>query len=187
MKRSFALGILICFGLYLVIVNSDFNFVPAAESYSSQKETGYSGTASCRDCHEKFYKLWSPSHHAKAMQSFSADLGSSMLTPQLEEITIGRYRYRMDISSGSMRENGPDGKKSYPVEYVLGGKNICYFLTPMERGRLQTLPIAFDVNEKKWFDTAKSGVRHFPDSKPDEAINWRTGLIHLTPPVTTAM
>jgi hypothetical protein len=32
----------------------------------------------------------------------------------------------------------------------------------MGRGRLQTLPVAYDVRRKEWFDTALSGVRHFP-------------------------
>ncbi len=172
-KRPLVLVILFCFGLSMVIVNSSFNLVPTAESDSVQKKKGYSGTASCRECHEKFYKLWSPSHHAKAMQSFSADLASSKLTPQPEDITIGRYRYRVDVTSGIIRENGPDGDKTYPIAHVLGGKNVYDFLTLMERGRLQTLPVAYDVHEKKWFDTAKSGVRHFPGSEPDEAINWK--------------
>ncbi len=173
MKRSLVLIILVCVGLFIVSVNTDYNPVPAAESYASHKENGYTGTASCRECHEKFYKLWSSSHHAKAMQPFSEDLASLKLTPQLQEITIGRYRYRVDVASGIMWENGPDGEKNYPIAHVLGGKNVWYFLTLMERGRLQTLPVAYDVHTKKWFDTAKSGVRHFPGSEPDEAINWK--------------
>ena len=53
----------------------------------------------------------------------------------------------------------------------MGGKNVYYFLTPMERGRLQVLPVAYDVHKKAWFDTAASGVRHFPDRR-DEALDW---------------
>ena len=54
----------------------------------------------------------------------------------------------------------------------MGGKNVYYFLTAMDRGRLQTLPIAYDVNKKEWFDMAASGVRHFP-GHTDEPINWK--------------
>ncbi len=39
----------------------------------------------------------------------------------------------------------------------------------MERGRLQTLPVAYDVREKEWFDTAASGMRHVTD----EPVNWK--------------
>ncbi len=172
MKRSLTLVLLICCGFSVGIVNSAFNLVLAAESPSNQRGKGYSGTASCRACHEKFYKLWSPSHHANAMQPFSADLVNSKLSPQFEEITIGKYHYRADIASGIVREHGQDGDKYYPIAHVLGGKNIYYFLTPMERGRLQTLPLAYDLHEKKWFDMAKSGVRHFSGLEPDEPISW---------------
>jgi len=172
-KRSLALILLVFIGLFPGIVNSTFTTAIATESPSNKQEQGFSGTASCRVCHEKFYKLWSSSHHAKAMQPFSADLANARLSPQPEEINIGKYRYRVDIASGIMQENGPDGDKTYPIAHVLGGKNVYYFLTPMERGRLQTLPVAYDVHEKKWFDTAKSGVRHFPGLEPDEPVSWR--------------
>jgi very-short-patch-repair endonuclease len=34
---------------------------------------GYAGSASCMDCHERFYKLWSTSRHGLAMQPYTAD------------------------------------------------------------------------------------------------------------------
>jgi tetratricopeptide (TPR) repeat protein len=56
---------------------------------------------------------------------------------------------------------------------VLGGKNVYYFLTPFTKGRLQTLPVAYDVNRKEWFDTAASGMRHFPGGERGETVNWK--------------
>jgi hypothetical protein len=53
----------------------------------------------------------------------------------------------------------------------MGGKNVYYFLTPFDRGRLQVLPLAYDVRRKAWFDTAASGIRHFGDIEEDP-INW---------------
>ena len=53
----------------------------------------------------------------------------------------------------------------------MGGKNVYYFLTPLDRGRLQVLPLAYDVHKKTWYDMAASGVRHFPDRR-DEALDW---------------
>jgi tetratricopeptide (TPR) repeat protein len=146
--------------------------VLAAEVRSASPSEGYTGTQSCRECHEKFYKLWSPSRHAKAMQPFCSEFAKSQLTPQVQDTVIGKYRYQADIVSGVVREQGPGGNRTYPIAHVLGGKNVYYFLTPMERGRLQTLPVAYDVNERKWFDMAKSGVRHFPGLEPDEPVNW---------------
>jgi tetratricopeptide (TPR) repeat protein len=70
-----------------------------------------------------------------------------------------------------VREVGPDGQRTYPIAFAMGGKNIYYFLAPLERGRLQVLPVAYDVHKKAWYDTAASGVRHFPDRR-DEALPW---------------
>ncbi len=59
----------------------------------------------------------------------------------------------------------------------MGGKNVYYFLTPMPKGRLQVLPVAYDVHKQTWYDTAASGVRHFPDRRQhDEALPWTDRL-----------
>ena len=57
----------------------------------------------------------------------------------------------------------------------MGGKNVYYFLTPLDRGRLQVLPLAYDVHKKAWYDMAASGVRHFPDRR-DAALDWTDRL-----------
>jgi tetratricopeptide (TPR) repeat protein len=109
------------------------------------------------------------------MQPYTDDLAQSELIPQENDIVIGEYRYRAEIDGGKdwVLEKGPTGEKKFTIKHVLGGKNVYYFLTPLERGRLQTLPVAFDVREKKWFDMAKSGVRHFPGADPDEPVHWK--------------
>ena len=126
---------------------------------------GYLGSSECRSCHEKFYQLWAPSHHGLAMQPYTESFAETNLKPQLEEIVIGKNRYRavIDEGPGFVVESIPGKQKKYPILHVLGGKNVYYFLTLLEKGHLQTLPVAYDVNKQQWFDTAASGVRHFPD------------------------
>ncbi|MBL7185278.1 MAG: tetratricopeptide repeat protein [Phycisphaerae bacterium] len=137
-------------------------------------EPPIAGSASCRDCHEQFYKLWASSHHGLAMQPYTAAFAGANLTDQADDIEIGVSRYRAEIEPGKgwVRETGPEGQRTYPIVQVLGGKNVYYFLTPHEKGRLQTLPVAYDVNEKHWFDTAASGVRHFPGADNDQPVHW---------------
>ena len=151
-------------------------FATAAEDLrGAGSSTGtYTGSVSCRKCHEKFYQLWAPSHHGLAMQPYTAKLARNKLTPQKEDIVIGTHRYLADISgdTGWVIERVPKGEKKYRIDHVMGGKNVYYFLTAMDRGRLQTLPVAYDVNKKAWFDTAASGVRHFPGHS-DEPIHWK--------------
>ena len=133
----------------------------------------FAGSSSCKECHEKFYQLWSTSMHGLAMQSYSASFAKNNLTPHQEDLGIGKEKYRVDIHEGIVLEMGREGTKKFKIEHVLGGKNVFYFLTSFNKGRLQTLPVAYDVNKKEWFDTAASGIRHFPGGEQGEAVDWR--------------
>ena len=116
---------------------------------------GFAGSESCRECHDKFYQLWSTSHHGLAMQPFTSEFARTMIMPQKDGIKIGNYLYRTDIQNGKgwVLETGPQGEKRYSIEHAMGGKNVYYFLTLLEKGRLQVLPVAFDVRKKEWFNT----------------------------------
>ncbi|MGE5294198.1 MAG: tetratricopeptide repeat protein [Solirubrobacterales bacterium] len=147
----------------------------AAETGSRPYTEGaFAGSASCRQCHELFYQLWAPSHHGSAMQPYTAEFARTNLTTPRNPIKIGGQEYLACVGpqEGWVVERGPQGEKQFPIAHVMGGKNVYYFLTPMERGRLQTLPIAYDVRAKEWFDTAASGVRHFPHVTNDASVRW---------------
>ena len=141
------------------------------------------GSESCRDCHERFYRLWAPSHHGLAMQPFTAALGQSEIAPLQEALQIGGTSYQVELDENGGRVLGSEpvaaasgpgsgGVVTYKIEYALGGKNVYYFLTLLDRGRLQVLPVAYDRNAREWFDTTGSAVRHFPEVN-DEALDWR--------------
>jgi tetratricopeptide (TPR) repeat protein len=138
----------------------------------------YAGSQSCRECHTAFYQLWSTSHHGLAMQPYSLGFARTNLTAQASFLQIGRSSYRAEIggTNGFVLEQGTDPKveRRYSIEHVLGGKNVFYFLTPLEGGRLQTLPVAYDVRKKQWFDTALSAMRHFPGQQVgDVPLHWK--------------
>ncbi|MEJ2718150.1 MAG: tetratricopeptide repeat protein [Deltaproteobacteria bacterium] len=133
----------------------------------------YTGTSSCRECHEKFYRLWAPSHHGLAMQKYTDAFAKTALTPQQDDIVIRDRRYKAATGAGEgwIIEKGSTGTKKYPIEYALGGKNVYYFLTPMSRGRLQVVPLAYDVRKKQWYNTTGSMIRHFIERR-DEPLEW---------------
>jgi hypothetical protein len=133
----------------------------------------YAGSKTCIECHERFYGLWSTSRHGLAMQPYTPEFARKNLAPQDQEVTIGKTSCKADIDQGLVIEKGPKGEKKYKIEHALGGKNVYYFLTPFPRGRLQTLPLAYDVNAKTWFDTAASGVRHIPGTERDPTVGWK--------------
>ncbi|MHC4253378.1 MAG: HEAT repeat domain-containing protein, partial [Planctomycetota bacterium] len=154
--------------------------LPSAESPDASDSDApaprFARSMACRECHEKFYDLWAQSHHGRAMQPFTPQFAKTDLTPHAEAITVGKHRYRADISGAEacVHEEGPDGAKRYAIKHAMGGKNVYYFLTPLDRGRLQVLPIAYDVREKNWYNVTASMVRHITG---DRAVHWRDPLL----------
>jgi len=106
------------------------------------------------------------------MQPYTPELAKAKLTPQQAEIVAGKYRFQADIRKGAVSERTAKGEKEYPIVQAMGGKNVFYFLTPLERGWLQVLPVAYDVRRHEWFDTTASAMRHFGDRR-DEALYWK--------------
>ena len=127
---------------------------------------GVTGSKGCRECHERFYQLWSTSFHGLAMQAFTPILAKEKLTEPAGDLAAGELRYRADIGGETARvvEQGPKGERTYRIDYAMGGKNVYYFLTPLEKGRLQVLPVAYDVRKKEWFLTTASHLRPFSDN-----------------------
>lgn len=136
-------------------------------------DSGFTGSSPCRECHEGFYQKWATSFHGLAMQPYTPEFSSQNLPSHHQEITIGQYRYRAETGpeGGFVSEQGPDGSKKYPIAHVMGGKNVFYFLTPLDRGRLQVLPVSYDVQRKEWFDTTASAMRHF-GTISEEPYHW---------------
>jgi tetratricopeptide (TPR) repeat protein len=179
MMNRKAITVLLPIAVLVVAALAFYSFKPGGplSGRKNEGDTGspeYSGTQSCRECHEKFYQLWAPSHHGLAMQPFTAELFQASLTAQAGSIAIGGsdYHAAFDGKQGWVEEHGPDGYSKYPMEYAMGGKDVYYFLTPMDRGRLQVLPLAYDVRKKSWFDTVASGIRHFQDVE-EAPLNWK--------------
>ena len=142
--------------------------------FSSPASEALAGSSRCRECHQEFYELWSTSHHGLAMQPYTSDFAIQNLTPTYTPVRIGKTVYLPCIEGKEnwILEQTPDSRKRHRIAHVMGGKNVYYFLTPTERGRLQTLPVAYDVRAREWFDTAASGVRHFPGTESDAPLHW---------------
>ena len=155
--------------------SSDTASGEAAPSEPNKKQ--FAGSKTCYDCHTKFYELWSTSRHGLAMQPYSPGFALKELKPQAADVVIGKQSFRAEIGpeQGWVRQREGDKETRYGIAHVMGGKNVYYFLTQMPKGRLQVLPVAYDVHTQKWFDTAASGVRHFPD-RHDEALPWTDRL-----------
>ncbi len=100
---------------------------------SQTAENEYVGSGSCLECHEKFYELWSTSHHGKAMQPLNAEFIKNEKLPGSEDFSLEGKIYKIAFGDSSMTMIEKDGDivKNYDVTWVLGGKNVYYFLTPL--------------------------------------------------------
>lgn len=162
--------------LFLLLFASCVNKSPEKDLQSSDQ---YTGSSSCIECHERFYKLWAPSHHGKAMQPITAGFIENEVTIGHPPIEMEGAAYEAIVKDTSLfiRETKDGVNTEFSVLWALGGKNVYYFLTPWEGGRLQTLPLAYDVNTKQWYNNPESAVRHFPhmeaQAMQDEALSWR--------------
>jgi tetratricopeptide (TPR) repeat protein len=153
-------------------VSAQVGVAPATHAAVKMGAPDFVGSQSCRECHEKFYQLWSTSFHGLAMQPYTSELARTNLTEQKTEVVAGKYRFLADLRNSVILERKAEGEKRYPIVQVMGGKNVYYFLTPLERGWLQVLPVAYDVRRREWFDTTASAMRHFGDRR-DEALYWK--------------
>ncbi len=131
---------------------------------TTPRDTYGSDDNDCRKCHKRFCVFWSRSPHGLSMQPFTEKVARDLPSPLIRDMIIGKNRYQVDISrnEGYIIEKGGLlwGGTRYPITNVLGGKNDLYFLTPLERGRLQILPLAYDAGNKEWFDVTTDGFMH---------------------------
>jgi len=177
-KRMALRSIAACAVVFAVLTTAACNRRGSVENGQPGHQAAATGSSQCQSCHPAFYQKWATSHHGLAMQPFSARLAKSALESQKDAITIGGFAYRVVLEgeAGFVEQSGPKGIRRLPMQHAMGGKNTYYFLTPMERGRLQVLPLAYDVQKKSWYDMSASGVRMHAEGPADRPIRaaWLT-------------
>lgn len=150
----------------------------ANKKNAEQLDNQYVGSGSCIECHERFYQLWAPSMHGKAMQPVNAEFIKEYQLPESGPMEIEGKAYEIvyEDSLMVMLEKEEELLKKYPVQWSLGGPNVYTFLAPVDQGKLQTIPLAYDMNRLTWFNYPESAIRHFTDMQEeeiDEALPWR--------------
>jgi tetratricopeptide (TPR) repeat protein len=152
-------------------------FFSCKQRGNTVSESDFTGSQSCKECHERFYQLWSPSHHGKAMEPINAEYILSKQLPASPDFELEGKHYRVEFGDSTMTmiESNGDSAKTFKILWALGGKNVSYYLTDLGDGKLQTIPLAFDHNKKIWYNNPESAVRHFPDSHApaDQALPWK--------------
>ncbi len=152
-----------------------FSCTQRGAKYNTDDE--FLGSESCKECHQNFYDLWSPSYHAQAMMPIDAAFMEKHQLPNSEPINVEGNLFQVEFKDSNMvmyERNGDKLVATYDVIWAMGGHNVYCFLTPFEKGRLQNIPLAYDANRKKWFNYPEAGIRHFGSDHPeDEALPWK--------------
>jgi Tfp pilus assembly protein PilF len=134
---------------------------PAAEAL-------FVGSKKCMDCHKTEYDRWQNSHHDRAMEvangeTVLGDFGDAAV--EFHGVTSRFYRKGNRFF---VHTQGPHGKMgNFEITHTFGWFPLQQYLVPFPGGRLQCLPIAWDVREKKWYHL-------YPDSPidPGDWLYW---------------
>lgn len=118
---------------------------------------GYAGAQSCKECHLSDFSVWEKSAHAHAMAIASPQTVQGDFTRDTTHIFDGQS-YRMFVRDHNYFIEAPNSDgvaEVFDVDYVLGARQHENYLTRFADGRLQLLPVYYDLNQKKWFDSAE--------------------------------
>ena len=153
------LVIILAFPAYL-LKEKYFRRLPTAQPVAT-----FVGSQKCMECHKAEYDQWQNSHHDHAMDvaddtTVLGDFNNAVF--ELHGVT-SRF-YRRD-NKFWIYTQGPDGKMGeFEITHTFGWLPLQQYLVPFPGGRLQCLPIAWDVSEKKWY--------HLYPQAPVDPADW---------------
>ncbi len=142
-----------------------------AEGHTTQIESTFIGSMSCKSCHESAFQKWEGSHHDLAMQT--AD--SSSVLANFNQQTFTSHGVTSTFTSNGntyyVNTQGPDGAyHDYKIEYTFGVTPLQQYIVKFPDGAYQCLQTAWDINKNVWFD-----LQPDLDIKHDEWIHWSHG------------
>jgi tetratricopeptide (TPR) repeat protein len=155
----------------VIILSVPFYLLKAAyvtsRSEGNQPELAatFVGSRKCMDCHKKEYNNWEDSHHDHAMDTADNRTVLGDFKNALFESHGTTSRFYRKEGKFFVHTRGQDGQMGdYEITHTFGWYPLQQYLVPFPGGRLQCLPIAWDVKEKKWY--------HLYPDQPIEPKDW---------------
>ena len=117
----------------------------------ARSATEFVGSEKCRACHQPEYELWKGSNHYHAMEvATEASVRGDFNDAIFEHAGLISRFYRKDGNSSP--HPGPGGRMGdFEVTHTFGWNPLQQYLIPFPGGRMQCLPIAWDVKAKRWY------------------------------------
>jgi cytochrome c553 len=140
-------------------------------------QKSFTGSVSCKSCHEKEYSDWQLSDHYRAMQhaADSTVLGDFNNTSFSADGVTSKF-FKRD-GKFFINTQGDDGKNhDFEVLYVFGYFPLQQYLIAFPGGRLQATRVSWDSRENKWFNQYTGQNIHHKDwlHWTGNAQNWNT-------------
>jgi tetratricopeptide (TPR) repeat protein len=131
--------------------------VPVTGS-GEQLPATFAGTLKCKECHQKEYDKWQNSNHDHAMEVANEKTVLGDFNNAVFEAHGVTSRFYKKGGRFLVHTEGPEGRMGdFEVTYTFGWFPLQQYLVPFPGGRLQCLPIAWDVREKKWYHLYPEG------------------------------
>ncbi len=155
------LVIILSIPLYLLKIAC---ITPKPDGLQKEPAATFVGSRKCTDCHKSEYDKWQNSHHDHAMDVASDKTVLGDFTNTVFEIHGVTSRFYRNDGKFFVHTQGPNGQMGeFEITHTFGWFPLQQYLVPFPGGRLQCLPIAWDVKEKRWY--------HLPD-EPVDTKDW---------------
>jgi tetratricopeptide (TPR) repeat protein len=110
------------------------------------------GSGKCKDCHKQEFDKWKGSHHERAMDVAAEETVLGDFNNAVFEHFGVTSRFYKKNGGFYVRTPGPEGKMGdFKITHTFGYFPLQQYLIPFSGGRLQCLPIAWDIRRKKWY------------------------------------
>jgi Tfp pilus assembly protein PilF/cytochrome c553 len=126
------------------------------------------GREKCIGCHKREYDQWRGSHHDKAMDEANEYTVLGNFNDAVFEHRGVTTRFYREGKKFFVYTRGPKGRMDeFEITYTFGVTPLQQYLVPFPGGRLQCLPYAWDVKEKRWYHLYPDG-----DIQPEDWLYW---------------
>jgi tetratricopeptide (TPR) repeat protein len=148
---GFIATLVIVLSIPIYYIEVEESGVPVAGS-REQRPATFAGTLKCKECHQKEFDKWQNSHHDHAMDVADEKTVLGDFNNVVFESHGVTSRFYKKDGRFFVHTEGPEGKMGdFEVTYTFGWFPLQQYLVPFPGGRLQCLPIAWDVRQKKWY------------------------------------
>jgi predicted CXXCH cytochrome family protein len=158
----------------MAVFLTGFLMTDAGESRAASDDTSapampaFVSSESCAECHADAFKAWRDSHHGWALREPTEGNVLGDFDDAVFESGGIRSRFFRRDGSYFVETDGADGKPAeYEIKYTVGVTPLQQYLVETEKGRLQALDIAWDIEKQRWFHL-------YPDEKlrAGDGLHW---------------